>query len=131
MELDPDRLAAGEWMEATASGYTAGEQVQVVLYPGAVVIGSVGADVAGFISTRVQVPDDFRPGSHTIEATGWQSEYAANADFTVVTSPVGAETGLPFMWWLIILLALLAITVVVVLVYFRRSIFGGRAGVER
>ena len=120
LELDPERISVHERMIATGSGYTAGENVQFVLYPGAEVIGSYVADATGTVTARFRIPDETRSGSHVLEATGWASEKASNGAFTVVTV-AGAGT-IPKLWWVIILCGSLLLALIISAIYFRRSI---------
>ena len=120
LDLDPQRLAAHEWMTATGDGYTAGEQVQFVMYPGADVIGSYLADTSGNVTVRFRIPDETRPGAHVVEATGWASKRVSNGEFTVITE---AGTGaIPTLWWVIILCSGLFVGLLVLAIYFRRNI---------
>ena len=119
-------VEAHQFMIASASGYAAGEKVQLVLYPGAVVVGSFLADASGEFSARFRVPDDTRPGAHVAEATGWVSGFVANKDFVVTTTVLAA--GVPLLWWVVVVLAVLLISAISLLVYFRQSSlqwFGG------
>lgn len=121
LELDHERISAGEWMTATGNGFGAGEQVQLVLYSEPVVIDSYVADGGGSFTARFRIPEKTRSGIHTLEATGWQTETVANAEFVVVTQAV-ATGGIPQVWWLLIVLGALLIALIVTLIYFRRSI---------
>ena len=126
--LDRETVEAHQFMIASASGYAAGEQVQLVLYPGSVVVGSFLADASGEFSARFRVPDDTRPGKHTAEATGWVSGFVANEEFVVTTAVLAP--GVPLLWWVIVVLAVLLISAISLLVYFRQSVpkwFGGVA----
>ena len=107
-------------MTATGDGYTAGEQVQFVMYPGADVIGSYLADTSGNVIVRFRIPDETRPGAHVVEATGWASKRVSNGEFTVITE---AGTGaIPTLWWVIILCSGLFVGLLVLAIYFRRNI---------
>ena len=124
--LDRETVEAHQFMIASASGYAAGEKVQLVLYPGAVVVGSFLAGASGEFSARFRVPDDTRPGAHVAEATGWVSGFVANEDFLVTTTVLAA--GVPLLWWVMVVLAVLLMSAISLLVYFRRSSpqwFGG------
>jgi hypothetical protein len=112
-------------MTATGSGFTPGENVQFVYYPGAVVIGSFVADSKGKVVARFQIPDDMRSGVHTVEATGWTSKHILNSEFTVTTQAAGA---FPYLWWVWVVLGVLVLGLIALAIYFRRSIaewFGG------
>lgn len=128
LELDPEALPADEWMVATGSGFAPGEQVQFVLYPGPVIVGSYVADAAGHVWARFRIPADTRPGDAVVEATGWTSGYVANAPFTVVA--IAGAGGLPVLWWVAIVLAALLAGLIATAIFFRNSIrgwFGGAA----
>lgn len=120
LTLDPERVAATGWMVATGSGFGSGEQVQLVLYPGATVIGSYPADASGGLMVRFRIPEDTRTGLHVAEATGWSSCHAANKEFTVITGAFGG--GLPYLWWLYVVVGTLFLGLVSASIYFRRSI---------
>lgn len=120
LELDPERISVHEWMAATGTGYNADEKVQLVLYPGAEVIGSYVADATGTVVARFRIPDETRSGSHVLEATGWASEKVSNGAFTVVTV-AGAGT-IPMLWWVIILCGSLLLGLIIFALYFRRNI---------
>ena len=122
LELDRASLtySAHDWVIATGTGYTPGEKVQFVLYPGAVVLGSFVADASGTVTARIRVPDDTRPGTHTIEATGWTSRHVTNREVTV-TAVASANT---WLWWVIVVLGILVAGLVALAIYFRESIRG-------
>lgn len=126
LTLDHETIAANEWMVAKGGGYTPGEQVQVVIYSAAQVVGSYKADAAGNVVARFRVPLETRPGDHVVEASGWKSCVANKADFSVVTNSIVAA--FPYLWWIIIVVSVLVTGIVVTAIYFRRSIgrsFGG------
>jgi hypothetical protein len=126
LDLDHDAISAKEWMTATGTGFTPGENVQFVYYPGAVVIGSFVADGKGKVEARFRIPDDMRPGVHTLEATGWTSKHVLNKEFTVTTVAAGA---FPYLWWVWVVLGVLVLGLLSLAIYFRRSIadwFGAR-----
>lgn len=122
LELDRDDLSYGarDWMIATGTGFTPGEKVQFVLYPGAVVLGSFVADAQGKVVARFRIPDDTRPGTHTVEATGWTSRHVANTEFTV-TAVASAEI---WLWWVFVVLGILLAGLIALAIYFRESIRG-------
>lgn len=122
LELDRSTLSysAHDWVVATGKGYTPGEKVQFVLYPGAIIIGSFVADASGTVTARFRLPDDTRPGTHTIEATGWTSRHVTNREFTV-TAVATADI---WLWWVIVVLGILLAGLVALAVYFRESIRG-------
>lgn len=126
LTLDHETITANEWMVAVGTGYTPGEKVQFVLYPGVIVIGSFVADTSGTVTARFKITENARPGYYVVEATGWQSFRVANAEFQIVApSTAGA---IPFLWWVLIVLGVILIGLVSAAIYFRRSIrvwFGG------
>ena len=123
LTLDPERVLAGDMITAVGRGYTAGEQVQVVLYSTPVVVGSFTADPEGGFRARFQAPEDLRSGTHTVEATGWDSAHIANADFTVVTvARVTGDAAVQPVWWIVGILGLIGLAVIIATVQFRRSI---------
>ena len=125
--LDKDSLSVHDWLTATGTGYTPGEKVQFVLYPGAVVIGSYVADAAGKVVARFRIPEETRPGDHVLEATGWTSKRVMNAAFSVVT-PSGAAT-VPWLWWVLLVTGVLLASFIALAIYYRESIRGWFSGV--
>lgn len=121
LKLEPTRVEAGAKIQATASGFTPGEQVQLVLYPNPLIIGSYAADATGALSIVFEVPKDTRTGEHVAEATGWASDTKANGKFVVTAAPDVAG-GIPTMWWLLGILLLLIVAAIAVAVSFRSSI---------
>ncbi|MFM9920298.1 hypothetical protein [Lacisediminihabitans sp. H27-G8] len=129
LTLTPARVRAGDKVQATGKGYMPGEQVQFVLYPTPVIIGSYTADANGVISTTFTVPVDTKTGPRTIEATGWVSHHASNGVLVVVTA-VAAIGPISSTWWLIGIGILLLLLLIVSLVVFRSNIarLFGQAG---
>ena len=119
--LSPDRLRAGEKVLATGAGYAAGEQVQVVVYPNPVILGSYTADSSGRLNATFTVPVDTKTGAHTVEATGWVSRHATNGRLLVVTAAVAGEP-ISTSWWLIGIGILLLLVILVSLIVFRSTI---------
>lgn len=109
LELSGERVAADSWMIASATGFSPQELGQVVVYPGAQVIGNytVGAD--GEFSARFRIPADAAPGAHVLEVTGWASGCVANAEFTVVAPGSGANW--LSVWWVWIVVGGLSVGV--------------------
>ncbi|WP_309710904.1 hypothetical protein [Pseudolysinimonas sp.] len=126
LRLDDDRVTADSWVIATASGFLPGEYAQVVMYSGAVVIGSytVGAD--GAFSARFRIPEDTPTGNHVVEVTGWTSGCVANDQLTVVAGGEGGSGGLPAnwlsLWWVFVVLGALFIGLLSLGVAFRGDI---------
>ena len=127
LKLEPTRVEAGGKIQATASGFTPGEQVQLVLYPTPLIIGSYAADATGALSIVFEVPKDTRTGEHVAEATGWASDTKANGKFVVTAAPDVAGA-IPTMWWLLGILLLLIVAAIAVAVSFRSSIASVFAG---
>ena len=129
LRLDHETITVKEWMIATGTGYTPGENVQFVFYPGAIVVGSYVADSTGKVSARFRIPGDMRLGAHVVEATGWTSKHVGNKEFTVVSEVTAG--GIPFLWWLIVVFGVLLVGTLSITVYFRRSIAGWFGGSPR
>lgn len=130
LELDKERVAAGEWVIARSEGNTPGEKVQFVLYRGPIVVASFVADGAGTAVAEFRVPDEIRPGDHVIEATGWDSKHVTNAAFVVV-APAGA-TGAG-MGWIWIVLGVISVSLTALAISYREPIgrwFSGRGASE-
>lgn len=130
LELDNERVAAGDWVVARAAGNTPGEKVQFVLYRGPIVIASFVADDEGVAVAEFKVPDEIRPGDHVIEATGWDSDHVTNTTFVVVAPPA---TGAPGMEWLLLVLGVLAVSLIALSISYREPIgrlFSGRGPSE-
>ena len=125
LTLDKETVSPGDWLVATGTGFTAGEKVQFVLYPGAEVIDSFEADETGTVVARFRLSDETRAGDHVVEATGWKSDTVRNAPFQVV----GVAGAVPWLWWVLIVLGALLVSLIALAIYFRESIrgwFGGR-----
>lgn len=121
LKLDKTSIQADDWMIATGSGYKPGENAQLVLYPGAVIIGSYRVDVNGNFSARFRIPHETQTGYHVAEATGWESGFVANGKFTVV-SPNGESDWLT-LWWVYLVLGVLVLGILALSIAFRREIF--------
>lgn len=131
LTLDHETIEAKQFMIATGTGYSPGEKIQVVLYPGAIVIGSYAADASGAFEARFRIPEDTATGIHTIEATGWDSGHVTNKEFTV-TSPAFAA-GVPVLWWVLAVSGVILTSLISAAVYFRFSlfrIFSGRPAMQ-
>lgn len=120
LAFSEERPTAGGWVVASASGFQPAELGQVVLYPGAIVVGSytVGAD--GEFSARFRVPTDTAPGSHVLEVTGWVSGCAANGELTVVSGASSANW--LTLWWVYIVLGALLLGLLSLVIAFRADI---------
>ena len=118
--LDRETIIANEWMIATGSSYKAGEKVQIVLYPGAIVIGSYLVEADGTFSARFRIPADTRAGSYIAEATGWVSLRVTNEGFDVVTPAL--SDAFPYLWWVYVVVGTLLLGIFATIFFFRRSI---------
>ncbi|WP_166880066.1 hypothetical protein [Salinibacterium sp. ZJ450] len=107
----------GQRATFTGTGYTPGEQVQLVIYSTPVVIASYPAGDDGRVVAEFDVPKDLAPGAHTAEATGWQSAHVTNVRFIIASDAAAfGETDHPAsgLWWglgiagAVVLLGLLA-----------------------
>jgi hypothetical protein len=110
-------------MLVRGTGYTAGDKVQLVLYPGAVVLKSFVADGVGNLTARFTITKETPTGLHTVEATAWTSCHVANAEFTVV-SAVSANGGIPFLWWVLVVFGVLLAGLLSTMIYFKHPIAG-------
>lgn len=108
-------------MLASGTEFTLGEQVQFVLYPGAIVIGSFTADGSGAVIARFKITEQAAPGRYIVEATGWESGHVANAEFLVASSAVDAT---PDLWWVWVVLGVLLLALLATAFYFRDVIRG-------
>jgi len=129
--VDKDRLGASEWIIASASGFTRGEKAQVVLYPGAVVIGSYTVDAPTGLVARFRIPDATPTGLYALEVTGWQSCYVEQGEVTVVNAPLAPNP--PSVWWVYVVLGVLLVGLLSLSITFRSDIarwFGGPSAPE-
>jgi hypothetical protein len=99
--LDHDRIHAGDTLVATGMGFTKGEKVQFVMYPGADVIGQYVTDSAGTVIASFTTSTNLHPGDHVVEATGWKSGKVANASFIVDEGVGSGSSNFPWIVWLI------------------------------
>jgi hypothetical protein len=101
--VDKELYRAGGSVTVTASGFTAAEQVQLVLYSEPVLIGNFTAGPDGAVSITFTLPEDLRPGTHTVRLAGWSSSHVAVAELLVGTpagAVVAADGGVPtWVWW--------------------------------
>lgn len=68
LTVDPTTLPVGGKANVEADGFTAGEQVTVILYSTPTVLAAVKANDSGSISAEVVVPVGTAPGAHTLVA---------------------------------------------------------------
>lgn len=112
LTLTPDRAQRGDSVNATARGFTPGENVRLVWYPGASELGVFAASSEGALSATFIVGNDARFGGNTIEATGATSGLVANGILAVFGS-APPPTGVPGWWWLAGSAALLVLLLLV------------------
>ena len=120
LDINRDRLTAGEWVITRSSDFTRGEKAQVVLYPGAVVIGSFTVDAPTGFAARFRIPEGTLVGQYTLEATGWNSCVVANNGVTIVSGPAPAPA--PASWWPLIVVGSLGFGLLSLLIAFRADI---------
>lgn len=120
LAVDRDRLVAGEWIITRSSDFTRGEKVQIVMYPGSVVIGSFTVDAPTGFAARFRIPDDTLVGQYSLEATGWASCAVANNVVTIVSGP--APTPASVVWWPYAVLGSLSVGFVSLVFAFRAQI---------
>ncbi|MDR2253981.1 MAG: hypothetical protein LBD97_09050 [Bifidobacteriaceae bacterium] len=104
--VDKDLYLPGHKVTTTASGFAAGERVQLVLFSYPRLIGNFTADADGHVEAVFAVADDAAPGTHSIQFTGWCGVVTARAD-VLVGSPAepAVSQGVPaWVWWLLALL---------------------------
>ena len=100
--FDKDMYRVGEKITATASGYGAGEHVQLVMFSDPTLIGSFTADQTGQVHASFPVAGDVLPGSHTVQFTGWCKAVAVGTVLigTNTAASMPATGGLPaWLWW--------------------------------
>lgn len=119
LTLESTLVTTDDWLRATGSGYRPGEKVQFVLYPGAIVLGSVIADAHGTVTGTFRLPDGTRAGIHVLEATGWQSGFVRNAEFTVAAAAAVVQ---PWLWWVFVVVGVLLLSVIALGIVFRERI---------
>ena len=127
LTVDKERLAVSEWIIATTDRLTEGEKAQIVLYPGAVVVGSYTVDAPEGFAARFRIPEGTLTGLHVLEATGWQSCFVANAEITIVGAPLTSNW--LTRWWVYVVLGVMFVGLLSLLFAFRRDVsswFGGR-----
>jgi len=127
LTVDKERLAVSEWIIATTDRLSKGEKAQIVLYPGAVVVGSYTVDAPDGFAARFRIPEGTLTGLHVLEATGWQSCFVANTEITIVGAPLTSNW--LTRWWVYVVLGVMFVGLLSLLFAFRRDVsswFGGR-----
>jgi hypothetical protein len=100
--VDQDLYLPGARVTATASGFEPGEQVQLVLFSEASLVGSFTADADGQVQAVFPVAEDTAPGTHTVQLTGWCGTAVAVVDVLVGSTGGAAPAGQgvpPWAWW--------------------------------
>jgi hypothetical protein len=98
--LSSQRVQAGGTVTVTASGFAAGETVQVWLYSSPVFLGRVVADAAGVVTTTVTIPAGLAAGAHSLVLVGETSGLVYVGELEVVASGVLSTTGATGVVWL-------------------------------
>lgn len=97
-----DVYYAGETVNASAGGFGAAEQVQLVLFSEPTLVGNFAADASGSITAQFPLPDDILAGTHTLQFTGWCG-HTATVEVIVGShgTPSSASVqGIPtWVWW--------------------------------
>jgi hypothetical protein len=101
LTLNHSMLRAGQTLIATGHKFEAGEKVQFVLYPGPMVVGSFMADSTGTVRATTVISPATATGTHTIEATGWNSSRVAAARFAVIRDIGIGKPTMPWVIWLV------------------------------
>lgn len=117
--MNRERLTAGEWIITRSPDFTRGEKAQIVLYPGALVIGSFSVDAPTGFAARFRIPESTLVGQYQLEATGWSSCAVANAELTIVSGPSPVS---PTAWWPFVVLGTLGIGMLSLAIAFRGDI---------
>ncbi len=115
---DKQLYLAGEQVTATATGFEAGEQVQLVLFSDPSLIGTFTADAGGQVQAVFPVAESTAVGSHTVQFTGWCKKVSLATVLVGASNAAAATGGLdvpPWLWWVIGGLAI----VVAVLVFWQ------------
>jgi hypothetical protein len=120
LDINRDRVTPGEWVITRSSDFTRGEKAQVVLYPGAVVIGSFTVDAPTGFAARFRIPEGTLVGQYKLEVTGWNSCAVANNSVTVVSGPAPAPPAAA--WWPLVVGGALSIGLLSLLIAFRADI---------
>jgi hypothetical protein len=110
--VDQEIYLPGDEATATATGFGAAEQVQLVLFSSPALIGTFTADPTGTVTAGFSVSQELPPGTHIAQFTGWCGRIAT-VDVVVgspgVPAPVQPRRSSSPLWWLWALLAALAV----------------------
>jgi hypothetical protein len=99
--LNATAFRPGQSLVAKGTGFTPGEKVQFVLYPGATGVKSFVADSSGTVTATFELSQHTAIGFYIVEATGWQSKRVASANYTVVSAASASGWTLPWLIWVI------------------------------
>ncbi len=99
--LNATEFRPGQTLVAKGSGFTPGEKVQFVLYPGATAVKSFVADASGDVTATFRLSERTAIGSYTVEATGWQSARVASADYSVLSPALAGAGNVPWLIWVV------------------------------
>lgn len=91
--LDKSAYAPGAAVRFVGEGFTPGEMVQVVLFGDGTLVGNYEADADGKVSVRFELPKDIKPGSHTLQMTGWASKRIVTATVVIANDAALAAGG--------------------------------------
>ena len=95
LALSSSSVVAGSDVTVRATGFEAGEPVDITLHSAAISLGSAPAAVDGSVSATVTIPADTEPGPHRIELVGRTSGATASAPVEVLARTSTPGTTLP------------------------------------
>lgn len=110
LELDRNKVVAGDSVTVSGSGFMPGERVQLWFQAkdasaeSAVLLATPIADAEGKVSAKVTVPAGTADGFYTITGTGISSDASASVELEVTSQP---QTGVELGWGIFLALALL------------------------
>ncbi|MFF1635133.1 lamin tail domain-containing protein [Leifsonia sp. NPDC058248] len=88
-------ITAGSALHLTASGFTAGETVEVWLHSAPVKLATAVASGAGTVNLTVTIPASTTPGAHTLVVNGVTSGITGSAALTVTAAAVDPGAAAP------------------------------------
>lgn len=88
--LGQSTAVAGGKLSLSARGFSAGEQVQILVHSTTVLLNTVTADPQGAVAATVTLPASLLPGAHTIELKGLSSGVDLSASFAIGVVPSAA-----------------------------------------
>ncbi|WP_375385428.1 hypothetical protein [uncultured Microbacterium sp.] len=101
--VDKPIYAAGDTVNATATGFGAAEQVQLVFFDDPTLVGSFTADAAGAVTAQFSLAADTLAGTHALQFTGWCG-VTSTAELLIGTTNGAASAGPqgvpPWLWWI-------------------------------